>query len=397
MSESTGMLRHLAFFEELAATDDSDSGWRSVSAGLVVMRLVDRWMNDGSSALTAHSVTAVRATIDEMPVTTPVRRILGTIVDAMQSAGPGEMHVVTPRLMAYGQALEYESKFSMAADVYRMIVAHAHPVDDSDIAIPAHTSLASTLLHMGDLIGAAAAYDEASRVASSIGDVIGVLRAQVGRAKVCIALGNIPQAEFELDDAILRAAEPGLEDVRSRALHDRAHVAALRGQYERTVQFAYAALEIATSQRERDRILGDIAAGFTDLGLLHVARDAYLVLVATAQEQYVRWMAELNLLEIAAREGAEGLFDRYRHDLDQGGAAAAVERDLLPARRSRIRPARASGNGHRVPGARGSTRLALQVQSVGVRVGGRVDQRPAPSRRARHFIRRRRFRNRCAE
>ena len=170
---------------------------------------------------------------------------------------------------------------------------------------------------MGDLTGAAAAYDEASRVASSIGDVIGVLRAQVGRAKVCIALGNIPQAEFELDDAILRAGEPGLEDVRSRALHDRAHVAALRGQYERTVQFAYEALEIATSQRERDRILGDIAAGFTDLGLLHVARDAYLVLVATAQEQYVRWMAELNLLEIAARDGAEGLFDRYRRNLDR--------------------------------------------------------------------------------
>jgi tetratricopeptide (TPR) repeat protein len=310
------MLRHLAFFEELGATDENDAGWRSVSAGLVVMRLVDRWMADGQSGLTAHSVSAVRAAIDEMPETTPVRRILASVVDAMVESQSGEMHAVTPRLMAYGQALEYDAKLSLAADVYRTIVAHAHPIEDADIAIPAHNQLAASLLHHGDLDGAAAAYDEAGRVASSVGDMIGVLRAQVGRAKVCIALGNVPQAELVLDEAILRATEPALQDIRSRALHDRAHVAALRGQYERTIQFAYQALEISTSQRERDRILCDIAAGFMDLGVLHIARDAYSVLVATAQEQYVRWLSELNLLEIAAREGSEPQFDKFRRALE---------------------------------------------------------------------------------
>jgi hypothetical protein len=52
------------------------------------------------------------------------------------------------------------------------------------------------------------------------------------------------------------------------------------------------------------------------LGLDDVARDAYLVLAATAQEQYVRWMSELNLLEIAAKQGSELQFDRYRRDLE---------------------------------------------------------------------------------
>jgi len=314
--KTDGMLRHLAFFEELGSMDESDASWRAVSAGLVVMRLVDRWMSDGARGLTVHSVSAVRAAIDEMPETTPVRRILSAVVDAMEESESGEMHAVTPRLMAYGQALEYESKLSLAADVYRTIVAHAHPIEDADIAIPAHNQLAASLLHLGDLVGAAAAYDEAGQVASTCGDMIGTLRAQVGRAKVCIALGNVPQAEAVLDDAILRAGAPGLEDIRSRALHDRAHVAALRGQYERTIQFAYQALEISGSQRERDRILCDIAAGFMDLGVYYIARDAYLILASTAQEQYVRWLSELNLLEIAAREGSEPQFDKYRRELE---------------------------------------------------------------------------------
>jgi len=142
-----------------------------------------------------------------------------------------------------------------------------------------------------------------------------MLRAQVGRAKVCIAVGNVPQAEAILDDAIVRASPPGFEEALSKALHDRAHVAALRGQYERTIQFAYQALEISTTQRHRERILADIAAGFADLGLLDVARDAYLIVATTSQEQYVRWMAELNLLEIAAKQGNEPQFDRLRRDL----------------------------------------------------------------------------------
>ena len=44
------MLRHLAFFEELGKMDETDRSWRAVSAGLVVMRLVDQWIADGPSA-----------------------------------------------------------------------------------------------------------------------------------------------------------------------------------------------------------------------------------------------------------------------------------------------------------------------------------------------------------
>ena len=77
MTETEGMLRHLAFFEELAAAEEHDPNWRAISAGLVVLRLVDRWMSEGASGVTTHAVSAVRAAVDEVAETTPVPRILG--------------------------------------------------------------------------------------------------------------------------------------------------------------------------------------------------------------------------------------------------------------------------------------------------------------------------------
>jgi hypothetical protein len=45
------------------------------------------------------------------------------------------------------------------------------------------------------------------------------------------------------------------------------------------------------------------------------ARDAYLILAATAQEQYTRWIATINLMECAAADGREPMFEQYRREL----------------------------------------------------------------------------------
>jgi tetratricopeptide (TPR) repeat protein len=316
--DSDGM-RHLAYFEQLGRMDESDPNWRAVSAGLVTMRLVDAWIADGPRALRADSwaVSAVREAIAQEPETTPIRRILSSIVDVMVDSSGTDLHALSPRLMAYGQALEYEVRWSLAADVYSTMIAHAQPVDDADLAVAANLQLAFCLRTLGDLDAAAAAYSEASRVAYAANDLIGVLRGRLGDAKIATARGNMPQAEKILEETIARAAgSAGLNDVRSRALIDRAYLAGLNGQYERTIKYSYEALEITASQRERDRILTNIATAFRFLGLLEPARDAYLVLASTAQEQYVRWMAELNLMELAAQQRIELQFDRYRRDLE---------------------------------------------------------------------------------
>jgi tetratricopeptide (TPR) repeat protein len=315
--ESNRTLRHLAFFEELAALDEGDAEWRSVSAGLVVLRLVDAWMEEGAHTVRddAWAVRGVRAAIEEMDQKAPVRALLAGVVDAIEEAAVVDMSAVAPRLLAYGRALEYEARYALASDVYRAVIAHTHPVEESDVATAAHLQLAACLRVSGNLGAAAEAYGVAGNIAQAADDIVGALRARIGDARIAIQRGNLPKAEQLLDQAISDAARPDLADVRSAALHERAGVAFFRGDYERSIQFAYEAMTTTTSARERDRMLNDLATAFVRLGVLTAARDAYLVLTVTAQEQFTRWLATINLMEIAGRIGSEPLFERYRREL----------------------------------------------------------------------------------
>lgn len=316
--ESEGTLKHLAFFEAMSKIDETDPNWRGLSAGLVVMRFVDEWIRGGEEtvAIGSWSVNAVRDAIGEVPDTTPLRRILTGIVDCVVASSHVDLHTLNPRLMAYGQLLEFDAKWLLAADVYETIAAYADPVDDADLVVSAYIQLAFCLRTVQDLDAAAVAYSRAGEVALGAGDVVGVLRGHLGDAKIAAARGNMPHAESILVETIAQARSHGLRDVESRALVERAYIAGTGGAHDQAIRYSHAALEASPNTRDRDRILSNIATGFRLLGLLDTARDAYLVLASTAQEQYVRWLAEINLMELAAQQHVELQFDRYRRDLE---------------------------------------------------------------------------------
>lgn len=314
--DSDNRLRHLPYFEFIASRAESDPQWQTATAGLLVLRLVDAWAEDGRAPLAADSwkVVNVRSEVERVDRGTAIRSLLGRVIDSLQSGDRDYRRVLTP-LMAYGQALEYEAHWTLAADVYHTVLSHLDPASDADTSIAAHICLSQCYRNLNMLGDAGAALHTASEVATATGDIVGVLRARIGHARLDIIRGNLPSAEEILDDTIRRAEGPALRDVRSRALHDRSNVAQQRGHYDLAIQLAYQALGCSQSTRESDRILGDIANLFLDLGVYSAARDAYLVLCATAQEQYVRWAATLNLLEIASLTGSETLFEFYRREL----------------------------------------------------------------------------------
>ena len=330
MFDHVARARHLPFFAELAELEDGDVAWRSVSAGLVVLRLVDSWIEEGAAAMAADGwgIRSVDAAIEEMPTGLPARAVLRSIVEAVKSSPTGDMHAIAPRLMAYARSLDLDAKWALSADVYETVIAHVHPIDESDVAITAHLRLAFSLRELGLIDRSAAACDDASVLAQSVGDMVGVLRAQIGRARIAVTLGNLPDAERHLDDAITRAGSEGLSDVRAVALQERANVAHLRGRYDLAVRLAYEALGDTQDPINRDRLLLDIAGSFFMLGARSVARDAYLILEATAQEQYQRWVAAINLMELAAAEGAATVFERYRRHL--------LEQPLMPALQTQL-------------------------------------------------------------
>jgi tetratricopeptide (TPR) repeat protein len=315
-NSSSPSLRHLVFFEALAGLKESDAEWRTTSAGLVVLRLFDSWMDEGEVVLQDNwGMSAVREAIDAVDTGTPVRSLLNGIVDAMTNSPVPEIAIVGPRLLAYGRALDIAGRWKLAADVYRSIIAHTDPVEDSDIAIDANMQLGYCSAMLSEWEVASAAYGLAGQIAEASSDIVKVLRARLADAKLMTDLGNLPGAESVLDEAIRRASHENVGDVKGLLKHQRASVAFLRGEYERSIGLAYEALVALQSPAARDRALADLAAAFAELGCRTAARDAHLILAATAQEQYTRWMATINLMELASFDMREPNFEQHRREL----------------------------------------------------------------------------------
>ena len=98
MFDSLERVRHLPFFTELASLEEDDPSWRAVSAGLVMLRLVDAWIEDGADVIAADGwgVRSVEACLEEMPAGLPARAILTSALGALVSARrvPAQHHEV---------------------------------------------------------------------------------------------------------------------------------------------------------------------------------------------------------------------------------------------------------------------------------------------------------------
>jgi len=313
MSGSDGTLGHLPFFEHLAQLDESSPDWRPMSAGLVVLRLFDEWVRSGTPD--EWSVRAVRETIGAMPARDAQRQLLVRIVDSIVSAREGDVATIAPRLLAYARALQFDARWELAADVYQTLVSVARPEHDADVLISAYMQLGRCSRVLARWSEAASAYGAASALAEATGDQTTALRSRIGVANLAIDRGNLPEAETILDETIRRAEELQLGEIRAVALQDRAAAAHRRGDFQLAVRLQYAALSAMRDQVARDRVLLDLAGSFFELGAHSAAQDAYLVLAATAQEQYTRWLATINLLEVAARDHRELVFEQYRREL----------------------------------------------------------------------------------
>jgi len=318
MSGQEPALSHIPFFERLGRLDERSAEFRELAAGLVTLRLFDAWMHEGAhvTAPDAWGLRAVRESIAAAEVRSPVRALLASAVDAMEPSEPLiRLAVVLPRFMAYARTLQFDGRWDLAIDVYRTILAHAEPTGHADHVIAANLQLAAGLRTLARWDEARDAYREAGEIALMSGDMANVLKSRIGEANVHTERGNLPEAERILDRAIVDAESMGMLEVRSLALHDRAHAASRRGDHDSAVAMQYMALHDAPEGTARDRVLADLAASFFEIGLRPAARDANLVLAATAQEQFTRWQATINLMELAAVDHFEPLFEQYRREL----------------------------------------------------------------------------------
>ncbi len=297
-------LRHLAFFEALAGAKDGSSEWAGMTAGLVVLRLVDAWA-DAGPALAERALPglpAVREAIEAMPETDRARAVLDGVVSALERSASGDLSLVAPRLFAYGRSLDFGGSWRVAIDVYRTLLDYAHPLMDADVAAVAS-------LRIGYC-------------------------SRVGRANLAKDRGTVPEAERMLDEVLARTTSAELADVRRIALHDRSAVAYVRGDAALAIRLAHEAMALSTPGAARDRLLADIGTYFAALGVRDAARDAHLIVAHTALEQFQRWSSLLALLELSALDADEAAFECFRRELADAELPPelAVLRDLYDAR-----------------------------------------------------------------
>lgn len=351
MRDHTQAFPHLVFFEALADMEECSAEWRAVSAGLVVLRLVDAWAAEGRAIVAedAWGVRAVRAAIEGMDEGTPERALLGSVVEAVTSAPTVDVGLIAPRLTAYARALDFAGKLALAADVYRTTIGHLDPRRDADLAVETSFRLGYCSRSLGQWEQASLDYAHARRFAVAAGDANAIVRVAVGEAMIAVGRGNLPEADRMLIRAIEQANFSAAREGRGLAFHARAHVAHRAGRHSEAVRHAHEALRGLSSPSARERVLADIAAFFAELGLRDAARDAHLILAATAQEQSSRWMSTINLLELAVLDRRETVFEQYRREL----SAAPLPPVLAGAFHLYV------GRGHQVFGRTAEARSSL--------------------------------------
>ena len=306
------------------AAIEQEPAWRVTMAGVVTMRLVDRWANSRAPAVPAPTLEEIeavqRAIIACEPG--PVPNILTGIVLAVTRWWARRSPVVLTSVLAYARLLDGDDQllWKLAEDVYSAFLAHARTPDEFELVPSACSRLGWVRRRLGRLADASEAYQLAIDAAASIGDAYNALVARVGGAAVVRLRGDLPTAEALLDVIIVDARamsnqHPSYFEPLARALHERAYVAYEREQFECALVHLHEAMRAYTEDRQRDNALHDLAQVLVDLGYRDAGRDALLVLRTAGSSPGLRWTATVNLLEMAASDGDETLFERYAREM----------------------------------------------------------------------------------
>jgi hypothetical protein len=310
------MIRHLAFFETIGTLDETSYEGASAFAGLAVLRVVDRMLEEreGASPRDWTEVHSGRRNVEAMRPGDPARGILLRILDRLVSE-PKLSNELGSDMLSYGRVLDVEARWPLAADVFQSITDSFSEREYPQLVIEASTALGAAYRNAGDWDASAAGYSRAEHLAAASGDAELGLIARIGMATSHMVRGNLPAAEAEIED-VLREAERGRSDnVTAIALHARASVAHSRGDYSQAVHFGYRSLELTTNPGSRDRIVADLAAAYAGLGMIDVARNAYSIVALTSPYQSVRWQATLNLMELSVEEADAAAFGRLVTEL----------------------------------------------------------------------------------
>ncbi len=324
-------LRHEPFFTALTDLDALGVEYATVAAGLVTLRLLDTYT--GPLLLPRDvdpgHVRSVRSYVAKDNILPATASLLESIIDALEHTDLGRTRAVTPRLLAYARELEYEGRWELAVDVYQTALELVSEREEPSTRAAVHRRLGICLRILGRLDDALDAYRLSLVIAREAGDVESELRAQHAQASLVLLRGNVPEAEKRLEALQRKARAYRFEGVEAIVMHEMAVVWGCRGEHARAARQLHELLPSLPTPSARDRALSDLALALCELGYRGPARDAQLIVAATAQESHLRQHALVNLMDLAATDGDQAAFDSYYRELSSTRFPVRGEAEFL--------------------------------------------------------------------
>jgi tetratricopeptide (TPR) repeat protein len=383
---SGGGLSHGPFFRRVAEiADDTTPTWRALTAGLLTLRLVDRWAtrNITGRTPTLKEFVLVRRTIDDID-DDRVHEVLIKMTDCMRELSADDVGSMPKLLFAYGLLLEEVSEWMLAIDVYETLLEVAKRPDDH-VGIPlVYQRLGLCHRQLGRLCQASQIYQRGLRVARSLRDTSGALQIRVSEADLAMEQGEFEKAS-DILDAVIAEARPDREadrETRARACHDRGSIAARYGQYEAAAPLLYEAFEGYGRVRWQLDALDDLAGVLSALGAHEGANDAYHLLYDMSEQPDIRIGAAINMMRLAGESGDTLVFEEWRQAIESGPLSTRFKAEFY----LRL------GEGYQRMGQRPTASLAYKLLEVLARdnalpdfatlaeAGLRGDPPPAPPR-----------------
>src|SRR2546423_13492899 len=139
------MIRHQVYFDTLGSMQEDSASWRSVFAGLSILRLVDAYASPGPTNGPANwaQLHAVRTAIEQMGEGDAVRGVPTCVLEEISTRNKVD-DTVCAALMGYGRALDYEANWGLATEVFSTVAALARPDRSPRLAVEAHVAVGGT-------------------------------------------------------------------------------------------------------------------------------------------------------------------------------------------------------------------------------------------------------------
>jgi tetratricopeptide (TPR) repeat protein len=159
-------------------------------------------------------------------------------------------------------------------------------------------------------------YERAETAATSVSDMVTVLRSRLGRSAVMRGQGNLPLALSNTIKVADEAGHLGLTEIQAMAYADLGAVYSLQGVYDEMVRANYRAFVLSEDSLQRMRVLGDLGIGLLHLQAFESARLAFEIVAESNTSLQVRTNALLELMDLESKVGNRLAFERRRAEAD---------------------------------------------------------------------------------